>query len=82
MNQITKEFQGVAYTCRVIPDYDNKGHSLIVAPNTLNILYDWETNQHISEEAQYLDSEICYYANEEEMQLSDRELFDLIYNQE
>jgi hypothetical protein len=56
--------------CRIIPDYENNGDDLVIAP--------YEKMEFLIAEG--WDEHICYYATEAEMQLSDKKLFQTIYS--
>ncbi|MEJ5995594.1 hypothetical protein WG904_14285 [Pedobacter sp. Du54] len=73
-------FQGKEYLGREIPDLNDKDFSLTVAPISLSEAMNLDANGNGTPEATLKDELIAYYATEEELKLSNKELFDLIYN--
>lgn len=81
MEFTTLTFQGVDYKCRVIEDLSGDSERLIVGPEELGRLL-MAGVHYTSHEAEHLDSGIAYYANDEEMELDDNELYFQIYGEE
>jgi hypothetical protein len=81
MNHRIIKYNETSYVCRLIPDYDEPDtggefNDLLVAPIELEQVLD----RSLSIAAKHLDELICYYATSEEMRLSDRELYEIIYH--
>ncbi|WP_461791463.1 hypothetical protein [Pedobacter sp.] len=73
-------FDGNSYNCRLVPDLNDRDFQLLVAPVALSVAMRLDRNGNGAPEATLLDERICFYATPLELLLSDRELFDLIYN--
>ena len=73
-------FQGKEYLGREIPDLHDKDFTLTIAPTSLSEAMNLNANGNGTPEATLKDELIAYYATEEELKLSNKELFDLIYN--
>lgn len=74
------EFLGKGFNCRLIPDLNEEGFQLVIAPAALSVAMGLDMNGNGRPEATLLDERICYYATPLELLMSDGELFDLIYN--
>lgn len=73
------EFNNKKYNCREVFNPDTYTSS-IVAPEQLNEAINKAIErQNNVQEAINLDEQICFYANEQEMKLTDKELLTLIY---
>lgn len=80
MNYSIVRYDETPYVCRIIPDYDEPDShgevsDLLVAPVELERALEQSSNR----VAKHLDELICYYATNEEMKLSDRALYEIIY---
>ncbi|TCC88551.1 hypothetical protein EZ428_18085 [Pedobacter frigiditerrae] len=73
-------YQGREYLGREIPDLQDKDFTLTVAPISLYKAMNLDVNGNGTPEATLKDELIAYYATEEELKLSNEELFNLIYN--
>jgi len=73
-------FQGKEYLGREIPDLHDKDFTLTVAPISLSEAMNLDANGNGTPEATLKDELIAYYSTEEELKLSNKELFDLIYS--
>lgn len=73
-------FQGKKYLGREIPDLCDKDFTLTIAPVGLSEAMKLDINGNGTAEATLKDEMIAYYATEEELKLSNEELFNLIYN--
>lgn len=73
------EFNNNKYKCREVFNHDTQS-SLIIAPESLNEAInkaiEMQNNVH---EAINLDEQICFYVNEQEINLTDKELLTIIY---
>lgn len=79
-NQIetqTFEYAGVNYPCRTITDQHSPDNGLLVVSSKLLDVISMEDGS-ILKEAEHVDEEIFYYASEQEMQMDEKELFNLI----
>jgi len=74
-------FQGIEYSCREIPDLHDRDFTLTVAPVALSkAINNLDASGNGSVEATLLDERIAYYATAEDLELSNEELFNLIYD--
>lgn len=73
-------FQGKEYLGREIPDLHDKDFTLTIAPVSLSKAMNLDANGNGSVEATLLDERIAYYATAEDLELSNDELFNLIYD--
>ena len=73
------EHNGVEFNCREIRDFDADDETTIII-GTTELCLSLQEEYGLALDDCPLDEEIAYYANEDEIELSDRELFDLIYN--
>ena len=80
MNLEEIKFDGKVYQCRSIADLQHKLDNLLVAPLCLKEKLKLDENGDGEFYAVGVDEQICYYATPEEMQLSDTDLYKLIYN--
>lgn len=72
------EHNGVNFNCRVIPDLHNEGNTLTIGTTELSLSLQEEFGLTLDDCP--IDEQIAYYANEDEIELSDKALFDLIYS--
>lgn len=71
------EYAGVKYTCRTITDPDSPDNKLlVVSDELLEVIGDPEGG--IIKSAEWIDETIFYYANKQEMDMDEKELFNLI----
>jgi hypothetical protein len=73
-------FQGKEYLGREIPDLHDREFTLTIAPNSLSQAMNLDANGKGTIGAMLTDDLIAYYATEEELKLSNKEIFDLIYS--
>jgi len=73
-------FQGKEYLGREIPDLHDMDFTLTIAPISLSEAMNLDANGSGTPAATLKDELIAYYATEEELKLSNKELFDLIYS--